>query len=168
MLVHPLWTHSLHREHLELLLTPLRQTAQGCLPDFLRTSMSTTETWSYSCWQWALYFPCQPSVPWTWIHSSWVSGMSTRPSALIISLGTPVQNSHKSSSSTWMERALRHTKSHAKLLTVLAVYPLVTPGVHALGDTYSPFIETKAHHRTFPGTRSEAISNLRRQIRAVW
>ena len=44
-----------------------------------------------------------------------------------------------------MERALRHTKSHAKLLTVLTVYPLVTPGVHALGDTYSPFIETKIH-----------------------
>ena len=37
-----LWIHSIHREHwLEVLPTPLQQTAQGYLPDSLRTSWST-------------------------------------------------------------------------------------------------------------------------------
>ena len=44
MPLHLLWTHSMHCEHwIESLPTLLQQTAQGYLPDFLRTSWPTTE-----------------------------------------------------------------------------------------------------------------------------
>ena len=63
----PLWTHSLHYEYsIELLVTPLRLRVQGYLSDFLRTSGPALETRKLvpSCWYGALYFPCQPSMPW--------------------------------------------------------------------------------------------------------
>ena len=28
-------------------------------------------TWSSSCWHGALYFPCQPPLPWAWRYTGW-------------------------------------------------------------------------------------------------
>ena len=70
------------------------------------------------------------------IHSCWVSAMST-------------------------------TNSHGKLLTVLTIDPHTTLGIeaYALDDTHTPFLELKAHHRTFLDTRSKALS---RSTKAKW
>ena len=85
LLLNFLWTHSLHREHLsELLPTPLQQTPQGYLSDFIWTSRPTPETMN-------LIFFMLTRIPLLSItafhtlsleiYSSWVFPMSTRSSA---------------------------------------------------------------------------------------
>ena len=53
---------------------------------------------------------------------------------------------HKDEEQWANDRALMHTNSHAKLLTVLTIDPHMTLDirVHALDDTHIPFLDTKA------------------------
>ena len=63
------------------------------------------------------------------------------------------------------DRALMLTISDAKLLTVLTIEPIITPGtwVHALDNTHSPFDDIEApprYHRTSCGTRAEGFLKI--------
>ena len=103
---------------MQLLPTPLPQTTQGHLPDILSTSWPTLQARNVVFFMLTRspLLSIQPSTPWTW---RW----------------TPVRNSRESASSTRMKssglraRALVHTNSHAKLLTVLNNYPHTSPGI---------------------------------------
>ena len=113
MPLHFLWTHSLHCEHsMEMLPTPLQQTAQGYLPDFFRTSRPTPETMNLVFFMLTHSpFISMPAFHASSleVHSSWGSMMRTRSSTKSSSHDTPVRNLYDNASSTKMKSSgLKH------------------------------------------------------------
>ena len=124
--------------------------------------------WSSSCWHGALYFPCQPSIPW-----AWVSAMGTRSSAWRSSHCTPVLNSHESASSTRMKNSVLRTEPWCKPTRTpnsSLYWPLTRTRLRA--SEYMPWMARiahsltprllKVHRRTFLVTRSQAYSRSKK------
>ena len=106
----------------------------------------------FPCWHGALYFPCQPSMPWAWYTlllgvctKHQVTSIEKLPWHISAELARQCFQ-HQDEEQWAKDRALMHTNFQAKLLTVLTIDPYTALGivVHALDDMHSPFIHTQA------------------------
>ena len=143
---------------MELLLIPLSQATQGCLPDFLRTSRPTPDTRNLVVfiltWSHVLFMPA--------FHVLSLWGGHDEPQ--VISVKDLPWHTSAELVRKRMKSSGRYTHSHAKLPSVLSIActRLRTLGYMLLiKRTAHPSTPRllKAHHRAFLGTRSKANSS---------
>ena len=147
MPLHFLWTHSMHCEYrMDLLPTPLQQTAQGYLPDFWKVLRPTPETKDLVFFMFREPLLSMPAFPALGLgmHTSWVSVMSTRSSAWRSSHSPPEQNSRESTSSTRMKSSGLRTE------------PWCTPTPMPNPSLYWPLTRSK-YWSSCPGWHTQPI-----------